>query len=730
MSKRATRGKLKASKVKSPVMVDCNNVTFTAAPGEGGEKKQPTFEILAYTGGLFKPYYPYWPVPVVVDLAGIKAAEPVAVLLDHYQGAIVGQSTKVAISQGTQGGISLEGIVTGDTENPDDPAHKVVLHARNGFKWKASVGISDERYERVEAGQTVAVNGREFAGPCYVMRAGTLVEVSLLSVGADKNAGAKVAAGSAGEMEMDFHDWLKAKGFDPADLKDKQRDALLKIFKAEQGGEETPAGDDPPTGDTPPASGKRKSGAKGGSTRTVIGGDDPFAHIKHEESRKSSLQAAAVKFATENPTLVEEVQQLLAAAIAESTTEEMFDLQLFRVRGQSVAPDNRLRASNDPAADPSTRDKIFEAGLCLAGGLANIEKHFEPRIVEAADKRWRHRLGLGEFLLHAGRTHGFSGLSHRDVDPLLRAAFPPAGVRAAGPSTMDVSGILSNVANKFIVDHFNAVDSTIRRISGRRTVTDFKQITSYSLSGDFTYIKVAPGGELKHGTLGETPYTNQADTYGRMFAIDRRDIINDDLGAFMAINKRLGRGGALALNDIGWALFMNNTGFFTAGRLNYDEGADTALGLDSLTAAEALFLTQKDPDGKPLGLMPAILLTPAALKRRAMQLMNSTEIRQQDTSATVSFGTNNTFQGAYRVESTPYLQNAAFTGYSALKWYLLANPDDMAVLELAFLNGVDRPTVESAQADFNVLGIQLRGFFDFGFGLQEYRAGVAMKGEV
>ena len=32
-------------------------------------------------------------------------------------------------------------------------------------------------------------------------------------------------------------------------------------------------------------------------------------------------------------------------------------------------------------------------------------------------------------------------------------------------------------------------------------------------------------------------------------------------------------------------------------------------------------------------------------------------------------------------------------------------------------------------ADFNVLGIQFRGYFDFGVALQDYRGGVKLKGE-
>jgi hypothetical protein len=65
---------------------------------------------------------------------------------------------------------------------------------------------------------------------------------------------------------------------------------------------------------------------------------------------------------------------------------------------------------------------------------------------------------------------------------------------------------------------------------------------------------------------------------------------------------------------------------------------------------------------------------------------------------------------------------------SAAAWYLLADPNDLPFIEAVFLNGQESPTVESADADFNTLGIQFRGYHDFGVDTQEYRAAVKSKG--
>ena len=45
-------------------------------------------------------------------------------------------------------------------------------------------------------------------------------------------------------------------------------------------------------------------------------------------------------------------------------------------------------------------------------------------------------------------------------------------------------------------------------------------------------------------------------------------------------------------------------------------------------------------------------------------------------------------------------------------------------MEVCFLNGQQSPTVESAEADFNVLGVQFRGYHDWGCAKKEYRGAV------
>ena len=233
----------------------------------------------------------------------------------------------------------------------------------------------------------------------------------------------------------------------------------------------------------------------------------------------------------------------------------------------------------------------------------------------------------------------------------------PRAVLEAAFSTFSLPGILSNVANKFLLAGFESVEQAWRRIAATRSVKDFKQVTSYRLTGGFEYEEVGPDGELKHAEVGEESFTNQARTYGRMFSLTRESLINDDMDALTAVPRRIGRGGALKLNKVFWTAFLDNASFFTAARKNYADGAETALSIDALTAAELLFLEQTDPDGNPLALMPKVLLVPPALNVTASQLMSSLKLTEGGGSSKSKVPTDNPHAGKFSVVMSTYLSN-------------------------------------------------------------------------
>jgi hypothetical protein len=284
-----------------------------------------------------------------------------------------------------------------------------------------------------------------------------------------------------------------------------------------------------------------------------------------------------------------------------------------------------------------------------------------------------------------------------------------------------------------------SVDSTWRRISAVRSVKDFKVTNSFNLTGDFNTLLVGADGELKHATFGEEAYTNAVDTYGRTAALTRKMIINDDLGALSAVPIKLGRGAGLGINKVFWTAFLGATAGSAISNFwcssvtaaadgmnnNYFTGSGTTLQSSQLAVAEQMFKDQVDPNGEPLGYDPKLLLVPTSLWVTARELNNSTKVVGPTSAKTPDA---NIFAGMFEPITTPYLSNSRYTGYSTTAWYLLADPMDVAIIEMAFLNGQEAPTVQTFQMEPNQLGIQMTCFLDFGVSLQNKRAGVKSKG--
>ncbi|MBR2585992.1 MAG: Mu-like prophage major head subunit gpT family protein [Thermoguttaceae bacterium] len=397
--------------------------------------------------------------------------------------------------------------------------------------------------------------------------------------------------------------------------------------------------------------------------------------------------------------------ELEAKAIEEGWTAERAELEMLRA-SRAEAPKVKSAARTESA--------VLECVAMRAAGVssARLEKRYDEKTLEAAYKL--RGIGLQEFCAMASGAP----LPHyrSDASGWLRAAF----------SNASLPNLLSNVANKALLEGYNYAEDAWRKIAKITSVPDFKTAARYRLDASAGFTKVAPGGELKHGSLGEGGYTNKAETYGVMFAVDRQMLINDDLGALSEIPKQIGVAAGEAIAQAVWAAILGNAGsFFGAGNHNLVTGADYVLAIAGLDKGYATFMAQTKPSGMPLGVQPTKLVVPGCLAITAQQLMTSTMLVNGTTKANPAA---NPFVGKFEVVASSYLDNAAMSGYSATAWYLFADPDRVPAVEVAFLNGADRPTIEQSDADFNTLGIQFRGYADFGVALGDPRGAVKVTG--
>jgi len=373
-------------------------------------------------------------------------------------------------------------------------------------------------------------------------------------------------------------------------------------------------------------------------------------------------------------------------ATIETLTKKVDDMQKVIATRESRAPAVHV-------VEEVKNDKVIEAALCLQGGLPNADKAFDARTLEAADKV-RRTTSIGEVLIEAARANGYTGssrISAANAEPVLKAAF----------ATHDISNLLGALVNKFLLNGFNAVESSWQEVSAVRSVNDFKAINLLRLNGDMKFRKIGNAGELKVAQASDTRRSVAADTYGISTQLTRQDMINDDLNALSQIPQRMGRGAALAMNEAIWSEFQSsNSSYYQAA----SAAAGNALSLTSLKTATTAFRKLNDPDGNPLGIAPRVLLVPPELEITAAELMTSALLISGNTTKEPNA---NVLQGRYRVVVSNYLTSAS-------TWWLAADSVDLPALDVVFLNGQQAPTIEQVAPDYQLLGVAIRGFFDFG----------------
>jgi hypothetical protein len=475
--------------------------------------------------------------------------------------------------------------------------------------------------------------------------------------------------------------------------------------------------------------------SKGGNNMNETTNNENENPIEFEKRRIDRIEAACKGGDMIWGDQAEQVETLRAAAVAGTITEDALQSELLKsLRASRTASGKICPRARDGNGDGT---QVLEAALCQSIGLPELDKAFDDQTLQAAHTRYRGRLGLQQLLLMAAAESGYPAqpgerINDGNLRQILRYAFAPSMMlRATGISTINISNILANTANKSLLQGWKEGDTTWREIAMVKPASDFKPHTSHRLLDHLEYDELPPDGQIKHGKLSDEVYTRQVKTYAKMLGITRVDIVNDDLGSFDDIRVLIGRAGLTKFNKIFWATFLNNGSFFTAGNGNYIDGSPgSVLGTDGvgLQAGVLAFRKLQSANGITIDGEPTILLVPPELEFNARRLYQSTNIGVAGVSDT-QVPTVNIFGGLYRPIVQNRLSNSAFTGYSATAWYLLRPATIAGVVTVSFLNGEQNPMVESADMDFDQLGIQFRGVLDFGVDLtNEYLAGIKSKG--
>lgn len=730
------RAKRKQEQISFPLAGEVSIVAAEAGKGP------PTFTMVAYTGGKMRPHVqPRIPHPVVVDLDSLELPhDQIPALKDHKAEDPVGHVEKITVEQYA---LRASGIVSGVGPN----AREVVGAAANGYKWRVSMGAMFRELDFIPGGRSVFINARTIKGPVYVARNGRLRELSFLSMAADDDTSATIAAEAAKEPVMDFAAWLKANGFQPEDqLNDAQLVILRARYKASKGeslgdevkveiqamldsaAEEDGDGEEgnPRQRQAAPAKRAKKKGKRPFAVAAAASrrSNDPIEGDDDDDDPNVELTARLARLERQQQILLlcgEKHTDIAQKALDGNWDDDVIKMAIRAADLEASMPKS-IHIRTGRAKDAPAQGLVLEAACAIAGNLSSIEDQYDERALNEAASSFRHGISLQELLLNAAHAHGYTGYSVRqDVRGVLEAAFGYR-MQAAQFSTVSLPGIMSNVANKFLLEGFTYVETVWRSIAAIRPVNDFKTVTSYRLLDGGEFEEIGPGGMIPHGKLGEESFTNRAKSWGKMLGITYQDIVNDDMGALTVAPRTLGRGDGIKLNKVFWATFLDDATFFADPSQNYLKGAGTALSSAGLDAATQKFRAKVDHNNNKLAIEPRILLTPPSLEFTAAELMGSTTVNTGGASTSAKVPNKNVWANKYQPVTSAYLT-------AEKVWYLLADPRDVPVIEVAFLNGQQQPTVESTDADFNTLGILMRGTHHWGVSKQDARGGLKVKGE-
>lgn len=416
--------------------------------------------------------------------------------------------------------------------------------------------------------------------------------------------------------------------------------------------------------------------------------------------------APATDVVTEERSRIVEINRLVrSVGLPEATAEKLIQRGTPLTSAKIAILEEvatRSNANHAPALNfQVTRDEVDSTRTLVEGALLH---RYAPSTYKldsgAREYRGMSLIEIGKDLLEK-RGIKTRGMSKNDVAGLV------LGLETrGGHSNSDFPYILANVANKTLRNAYEAAPQTFKAFTRQTTNPDFKSISRTQLGDAPSLDVVNENGEFKRGTVGEAREQYALATYGKVVAVTRQVIINDDLGAFTRLPEMFGRAAADLESDTVWGIITSNptmgdgTALFHANHGNLT-GSGTALTVDSLGVARAAMRVQKGLNNRFINIQAKYLIVPAELETKAQQFVTQTQIVYTKSSD------YNPFAGTLEAIAEPRL-----SANSATAWYLAGEPSQIDTIEYAYLEGNEGVYLES-RTGFDVDGVELKARLDF-----------------
>lgn len=429
-------------------------------------------------------------------------------------------------------------------------------------------------------------------------------------------------------------------------------------------------------------------------------------------------------------------------------TEERQDVDLEKVRAEATGTERDRIRDIDAITKKYGCEEMARASILDGTGIDKVREAIMVKLYERADKanpgysgmvylvadeRDKARAAMQDSLLiRAGfdvatPAPGSGDLRGYSLVELAREALRMSGENTGGRAlemvgramtTSDFPYLLANVATKALEAGFNAAEETWPIWTGEGSVSDFKTYYGVRVSEASDLDEVPEGAEFKYGERSEGREAYDVATYGKLYAITRQAIINDDLGGLTDAARVNGEAAQRKIGDVAYAVLTANGNMGDGKSLFHsDHGNDAvsgylaAPGIATLNEAFRAMGVQKDLQGlRRLNLRPAYLLAPRSLEGLTEQFFKSEKYSDYNTAATDSMAAS-TRANIYAGNVLTRVYESRLDDDDLAQWYLAAAKGK--AVKVVFLNGVKTPFLEM-QKGWTVDGVEYKVRIDAG----------------
>jgi len=257
-------------------------------------------------------------------------------------------------------------------------------------------------------------------------------------------------------------------------------------------------------------------------------------------------------------------------------------------------------------------------------------------------------------------------------------------------TSSDFPFIVADVTNKTLQREYQEKPQTFAPfVSERSPVSDFKTLQSTKFGDAPVFEEVDEKGEYKKGSISEGKEEYKIKKYGKLIEVSEELLMNDDLGAMLALAGKFGRRARELESDIVWGIINANAAMgdgqnlFSAPHGNL-AGAGATISVTTVGAARQAMRLQKGLDGAKIEIRPSYLVVPAALETVAEQFLGAT--------APLEDGKVNPFK------SLRLISEVRLDDVSATAWYIFGDSGQSEMIETVKMRGYEQPEISTKMA--------------------------------